>query len=109
MNKIKNEYQPVGKLFVSKVLYNFVNKELLKKTKIKSKQFWYGLDKSLYYLREKNERLLQTRKDLQNSIDDWHLKNKGKKLSNKLSIKNFDFGLSSCLATKVVCQGSSFE
>ena len=24
-------------------------------------------------------------------------------------IKNFDFGLSSCLATKVVCHGSSFE
>ena len=50
MNKIQNKYLPVGKLFVSKVLYNFVNKELLKKTKIKPKQFWYGLDKSLYYL-----------------------------------------------------------
>ena len=37
MNKIKNEYQLVGKLFVSKILYNFVNKELLKKTKIKIK------------------------------------------------------------------------
>ena len=83
MNKIKNEYQPVGKLLVSKVLYSFVNKELLKKTKIKSKQFWYGLDKSLYYLREKNERLLQTRKDLQNSIDEWHLKNKGRKFNIK--------------------------
>ena len=83
MNKIKSKYQPVGKLFVSKVLYNFVNKELLKNTKIKSKQFWYGLDKSLYYLREKNERLLQTRKDLQNSIDEWHLKNKGKKFNIK--------------------------
>ena len=57
MNKIKSKYQPVGKLFVSKVLYNFVNKELLKNTKIKSIQFWYGLDKSLYYLREKNEKL----------------------------------------------------
>ena len=73
MNKIQNEYLPVEKLFVSKVLYNFVNKELLKKTKIKSKQFWYGLDKSLYYLREKNERLLQTRKDIQNSIDELSL------------------------------------
>ena len=83
MNKIKNEYQPVGKLFVSKVLYNFVNKELLKKTKIKSKQFWYGLDKSLYNLREKNERLLQTRVDLQNSIDEWHLKNKERKFNVK--------------------------
>ena len=55
MNKIKNKYLPVGE----KV---FVNKELLKKTKIKSKQFWYGLEKSLYYLRVKNERLLQTEK-----------------------------------------------
>ena len=27
----------------------------------------------------------------------------------KVSIKNFDLGLSSCLATIVVCQGSSFE
>ena len=83
MNKIKNKYLPVGKLFVSKVLYNIVNKELLKKTKIKSKQFWYGLEKSLYYLRVKNERLLQTRKDLQNSIDEWHLKNKGKRFNVK--------------------------
>ena len=55
MNKIKNQYLLVGKLFVSKILYNFVNKELLKKTKIKSKQFWSGLEKSLYFLRDKNE------------------------------------------------------
>ena len=34
MNSIKNEYQSVGKLFVSKILYSFVNKELLKNTKI---------------------------------------------------------------------------
>ena len=81
MNKIKNKYQSVGKLFVSKILYNFVNKELLKKTKIKPKQFWSGLDKSLYFLRDKNEKLLQTRKDLQKSIDEWHLKNKGKKFN----------------------------
>ncbi len=80
MNKIKRQYQTVGKLYVNKVLYDFVNKELLKKTKIKSKQFWSGLDKSLYLLREKNDKLLQIRKDLQNSIDEWHLKNKEKNL-----------------------------
>ena len=83
MNKIKNEYQLVGKLFVSKVLYNFVNKELLAKTKIKPKMFWHGLDKSFYYLRGKNEKLLQIRKDLQNSIDEWHIKNKRKKFNAK--------------------------
>ena len=31
------------------------------------------------------------------------------KLANKFSIKNFALGLSSCLATRVVCQGSKLE
>ena len=53
MNNLKNQYQSVGKLYVNKILYNFVNNELLKNTKIKSKKFWEGLDKSLYELREK--------------------------------------------------------
>ena len=81
MNKIKNKYQSVGKLFVSKILYNFVNKELFRKTKIIPKQFWSGLEKTLYSLREKNENLIKIRKDLQNSIDWWHLRNKGKKFN----------------------------
>ena len=43
MNKILNKYLQVGKLFVSKVLYNFVNKELLKKNKnqIKTILVWF--------------------------------------------------------------------
>ena len=81
MNKIKNKYQSIGKLFVSKILYNFVNKELFRKTKVKPKQFWSGLEKTLYSLREKNENLIKIRKDLQNSIDWWHLRNKGKKFN----------------------------
>ncbi len=81
MNNFKKDYQLVGKLYVSKILYNFVNRELLKNTKIKSKYFWSGLDKSLNDLRGKNERLLQIRKELQNSIDNWHLNNKGKKFN----------------------------
>ena len=88
MNKFKNEYKLTGKLYVSKILYNFVNKELLKETKIKPKIFWSGLEKSLYFLREKNEKLLQIRKDLQNSIDEWHLKNKDKKF-NLIKYKRF--------------------
>ena len=81
MNKFKNEYQLTGKLYVSKILYNFVNKELLKETKIKPKLFWSGLEKSLYFLREKNGKLLQTRKDLKSSINEWHLKNKDTKFN----------------------------
>ena len=81
MNKFKNKYQSVGKLFISKILYNFVNKELLKKTKVKPRYFWSGLEKSLYQLKEKNENLLQVRKDIQNLINEWHIKNKGKKFN----------------------------
>ena len=83
MDKIKNNYKSVGKLFISKILYNFVFKELLRKTKIKPNQFWSGLEKTLYNLREKNENLIKIRKDLQNSIDWWHLRNKGKKFNFK--------------------------
>ncbi|WP_075520276.1 malate synthase G [Candidatus Pelagibacter communis] len=81
MDKIKNKYKSVGRLFVSKNLYNFVLNELLRKTKIKPKQFWSGLEKTLYNLREKNENLIKIRKDLQNSINWWHLRNKGKKFN----------------------------
>ena len=88
MNKNLNQYKPVRKLFVSKVLYNFVNKELLRKTKIKPKQFWYGLDRSLNQLRLKNEKLLQTRSNIQNLINQWHKNNKDKKF-NFNKYKNF--------------------
>ena len=81
MNKNLNQYKSVRKLFVSKILYNFVNKELLKKTKIKPKQFWYGLDRSLHQLRYKNEKLLQTRKNIQSLINHWHINNKNKKFN----------------------------
>ena len=64
MDKIKNEYQVVGKLFVNKILYSFVNKDLLKETKIKPSHFWSGFEKSLHSLREKNEKLLQIKKNL---------------------------------------------
>ena len=85
---MKKNYKLIGRLFVDKILYNFVNNELLRNTNINSKRFWSGLDKSLYLLRDKNEKLLQIRKEYQNLIDKWHLKNKGKKF-NLSNYKNF--------------------
>ena len=58
MDKIKNNYRTVGKLFISEILYNFVNKELLKETKISPKHFWHGLEKSLYDLRKKKRKFI---------------------------------------------------
>ena len=91
MNKIKN-YQKIGKLYVSKILYQFVNKELLRKTQINPKKFWVGLDRSFYSLREKNEKLIQIRKEFQNSINEWHLDNKSKKFS-LIKYKKFLFDI----------------
>jgi len=88
MYKNIKKYQRVARLFVNKILYNFVNKELLKNTKISPKKFWTGLDRSLYSLREKNERLLQVRREYQNFIDEWHIKNKEKNF-NLNNYKNF--------------------
>ena len=39
MDKIKNNYQTVGKLFISEILYNFVNKELLKEREKRIKPY----------------------------------------------------------------------
>ena len=91
MNKIKN-YQKIGKLYVSKILYQFVNKELLRKTQINPKKFWVGLERSFYSLREKNEKLIQIRKEFQNSINEWHLDNKSKKFS-LIKYKKFLFDI----------------
>ena len=93
MDKIKKNYKKIGNLFVSKILFNFVNKDLLKKTKISSKKFWVGLDRSFYSLREKNKKLLQIREEFQNSIDEWHLINKSKKFNiNKYKKFLLDIG-----------------
>ena len=92
MDKIKKNYQKVGKLYVSKILYQFVNKELLRKTQINPKKFWVGLERSFYSLREKNEKLIQIRKEFQNSINEWHLDNKSKKFS-LIKYKKFLFNI----------------
>ena len=92
MDKIKKNYQKVSKLYVSKILYQFVNKELLRKTQINPKKFWVGLDRSFYSLREKNEKLIQIRKEFQNSINEWHLDNKSKKFS-LIKYKKFLFNI----------------
>ena len=93
MDKIKKNYKKIGKLFVSKILFNFVNKELLKKTKVSPNKFWVGLDRSFYSLREKNKKLIQIREEFQNSIDKWHLKNKLKKFNiNKYKKFLLDIG-----------------
>ena len=81
-------YQNVNNLKISKKLLSFVNDELLKDTYINPKEFWLGFDKAVHELAPKNKELIKTRDNLQNQIDDWHIKNKGTEIKIE-EYKNF--------------------
>ena len=80
MNK---KYTNINNLSVSNELLNFVNKELLKDTKIKPDKFWQEFDKAIHELAPRNKELIQIREDLQKDIDNWHIKNKGNEINLK--------------------------
>ena len=70
----------VGSISVAKVLYDFVNGEVLPGLDIKAEQFWTGLSAIVADLAPKNRALLKKRDDIQAKLDQWHLANKGKPL-----------------------------
>ena len=74
-------YKSVYKLKVAEDLLSFVNNELLKDTKINQEKFWHGFSDAVHVLTPKNKELIQTREKLQKEIDNWHLKNKRKKIN----------------------------
>ncbi len=78
---MQEEYIKVNKLKVSNELLEFVNNELLKNTKISPENFWLGFEKTLDELAPKNKELIKIRKNLQDKIDKWHIKNKGKEIN----------------------------
>ncbi len=71
-------YQNVKNLKVSKELLDFVNNELLKDLDVSAEKFWSGFDEVVHNLAPKNKELLSIRENLQNNINEWHQKNKGK-------------------------------
>ena len=56
--KKKEEYIKIKNLSVSKVLYDFINEELLPGTKLSKNEFWSGFDKAVHDLSPKNKDLL---------------------------------------------------
>jgi len=78
---MKEQFIKINDLSVSNNLLDFVNKELLKDTKISPKKFWEGFSKTLHELAPKNKELILVREDLQKKIDDWHIKNKGNEIN----------------------------
>jgi len=87
---MKEKYKIINNLSVSESLLNFVNNELLTRTKIKKENFWKGFDKYVHELAHKNKELLEIREKLQKKIDDWHKDRRGEKFDkNWLFKKNW--------------------
>jgi len=84
--KNKEQYIRIKDLSVSKVLFDFINNELLKGISLKKEKFWEGFNKATNELVPKNKRLLETREKLQKSIDTFHLERK----NNKLNLKSYE-------------------
>ena len=80
---MKEKYIKIGKLSVSEILFNFINKELLPGTKINKEKFWKSFDKCLHELAPINKKLIQKREKLQKAIDALHIDQKNSQLSIK--------------------------
>ncbi|CAF4219865.1 unnamed protein product, partial [Rotaria magnacalcarata] len=61
----------VGGLQVSKILFNFVNQEVVPGTNINPFSFWTGFQTILTEFAPVNRTLLKKRDELQASIDEW--------------------------------------
>ena len=62
---MQEKYIKIYNLKVSKVLYDFVNNELLKDTSIDTNTFWNGFDQAVHELAPRNKELLEIRDQLQ--------------------------------------------
>ena len=125
--KKKEKFVKIFELSVSKILYEFINNEILKGTKISSKRFWSGFNKAVHELAPINKKLILKRHKIQRSIDNYHLSRKNKKfkkgeykkflkkigyLTNngpnfKIQTKNVDREISSICGPQLVCPVSN--
>ena len=121
--KKKEQYIKIKNLSISKILFDFINNELLKGIYVKKDKFWDGFEKATRELVPINKKLLETREKLQKSIDTFHLERKNKKLdlniykkflkkigylkkpgpNFKIITKNVDKEISSICGPQLVC------
>ena len=125
--KNKEQFIKIYDLSVSKVLYNFINKELLNGIKISKSQFWKGFNKTVHELSPKNKKLIETREKIQKTLDSYYLNRKGKRINLneyktflkkigylkkvgpnfKIQTKNLDREISSVCGPQLVCPVSN--
>jgi len=81
--KKKEQYININNLSVSKILFDFINKELLRNIRVNKNKFWSGFSKALEDLVPKNKELIEIREKLQKSIDAFHLSKRNTRLNLK--------------------------
>jgi malate synthase len=69
----------IERLSVARVLYDFINREVLPGTGVPEAGFWTRLDRIVHDLAPRNRALLAKRDALQAQIDEWHHARKGKR------------------------------
>lgn len=69
-------YVTVGNLQVEKVLYDFVNEQVLPDAEVNKDEFWAGFDTLIHDLTPENKELLEKRRELEEAIHNWHKENK---------------------------------
>ncbi|HWY60751.1 MAG TPA: malate synthase G [Rhizomicrobium sp.] len=72
------DYVAAHGLKVSRILFDFIEKDVLPGTGIAADAFWGGFAKLANDLAPKNRALLATRDRLQSQIDEWHAARRGK-------------------------------
>ncbi len=70
-------------LKINSKLFEFINKEVIPGTNIKSEVFWDSFSKVVHELTPINQNLIEKREIIQRKIDEWHKKNKGKEFNKK--------------------------
>jgi malate synthase len=73
-----NERVRIGDLQITKILFDFVNQEVLPDININQDAFWSGVESILTEFSPENHKLLQKRDYLQTKIDEWHCNHPGK-------------------------------
>jgi malate synthase len=77
MNRVQ-----VGGLDVAEVLYRFVMDEALPGVRVEPDIFWAGADALLHEFGPRNRQLLARRAELQNAIDEFHLRSPGRPIDD---------------------------
>ncbi|MDB9744706.1 malate synthase G, partial [Pelagibacteraceae bacterium] len=68
---------------INSKIFDFINKEVIPDTNIKSEEFWDNFAKAANELSPINKNLIKEREEIQGKIDDWHKKNKEKDFNKK--------------------------